>query len=212
MAALESLNYQPNYGQNMQSGGQFAQNPQLQQFQNPQLQQLMGLLGQAQGPRVVQPQGRKKGGFFKGLGEWLFGQPERHEQSPLYTPGQNYALDQLLAQGYGNADFGNIEKNARNQFYSQTVPSIAERFTSMGEGGQRSGAFQNALASGGAGLELGLGDLRSRLGMQQLGMGLGQRFENQYVPAEKGYLQNNLEQGAKAASRAAMAYATGGLG
>lgn len=143
----------------------------------------------------------------KPVNSFLFGKKARNEQEQLYTPEQQSVLDMLLGQGAQNADFGGIEQRELGRFQRETIPSIAERFTSMGAGGQRSSAFQGAL--GGAGAELGerLGALRSQYGLQQLGHGLQRRFQPIHRPATPGFLSQLLPMAGKAAS----AYMTGGL-
>jgi len=132
-------------------------------------------------------------GFLNSLKQMMIGQPEQTRQFPRFNQGQEGVLDQFLQQGSQNADFGNIEKQARQQFSQQTVPGLAERFTSMGAGSQGSSAFQGALGQAGAGLETGLGALRSQFGMQQAKMGLQPRFDSTFSEATPGYLQKNLE-------------------
>lgn len=134
-------------------------------------------------------------------GSFLTGTPGRAQQFPKYTPNQQTALDQILQMGLsglqqtqGGFDFAPIERQARNQFQTQTIPSIAERFTAMG-GGQRSGAFPAALGRAGAGLEQSLAALKSQHGIQQqgllqnlLGLGLTPQFESAYTPSQPGFL------------------------
>lgn len=73
-------------------------------------------------------------------------------------------------QGY-NHPMPYTAANEINRFYQQTVPTLAERFTALGGGGQRTAAFQGAL--GGAGRDLGLGlaaqGEQQQLQNQQLG-------------------------------------------
>lgn len=139
------------------------------------------------------------GGLLKGIfgGGGLTGHREKFKQVPRFTPEQQTALSSLLGQGMQNTDFGNIENLARTNFQTQTVPSLAERFTSMGGlqgtgGTQRSSGFQDALGRAGAGLEQNLAGMRSQFGMQQLGMGLQPRFENAYSPRQAGGLEQAL--------------------
>jgi hypothetical protein len=143
----------------------------------------------------------------KPVNSFLFGTPERYEQEQLYTPEQQSVLDMLLGQGAQNADFGGIENREVSRFNKETIPSIAERFTSMGAGGQRSSSFQGAL--GGAASDLGerLGSLRSQYGLQQLGQGLKQRYQTNFRPRESGFLEKVLPLGAKAAT----SFFTGGM-
>jgi hypothetical protein len=145
---------------------------------------------------------------------FLFGTPERTQQFQLKTPQQqglqNQAIGgagnllQRLLSNTGNIDFAPIAQEARNQFQTQTIPGLAERFTAFqgGQGGQRSSAFQGALGSAGAGLERGLAADASRFGLQQnqqqqnllnmlFGVGQQQSFENLFRPREAGFLENS---------------------
>lgn len=75
-------------------------------------------------------------------------------------------------------DFAPIAQQARSQFQQQTIPSIAERFTSMGgygTGALSSPAFASQLGAAGAGLEQGLAALQSQYGLQQQELGQGQQ-------------------------------------
>jgi hypothetical protein len=119
-----------------------------------------------------------------------------NNQISNFNPGQQGAQNNILGQIPGllakssqGVDFNPIEERARSQFNTQTVPGLAERFTSLG-GGQRSSAFQNAIGSSSADLESGLAALRSQFGLQQqgqqnsllsslLGFGFQPSFQNQ---------------------------------
>lgn len=152
---------------------------------------------------------------------------------PLYNPQQTNVMSQLLGMAQGQLrqqggptgggpggpnnwqqyfDFAPIEQQARTQFNTQTVPSLAERFTSMGgEGGQRSSAFQGALGRAGAGLEEGLAALKAQYALPQaqlaqnqqgmqlnqlqtlLGGGLNRQFEGSYFRRQpQGFWENFL--------------------
>src|SRR5262249_7940075 len=111
-------------------------------------------------------------------------------------------LMQMLSGGMGNPQqyqnqFAPIAQNAREQFASNTVPGLAERFTALG-GGQNSSAFQGALGQAGAGLESQLGALGAQFGQQQqqldqnnlwnlLRFAFQPQFETQYQPATPGF-------------------------
>jgi len=138
-------------------------------------------------------------------------------QSPLNNNWQQYF------------NFAPIEAQARNQFQTQTIPSLAERFTAMGgEGGQRSSAFQAALGNAGSQLEQGLAALKAQyalpqaqlaqnqqqLGLSQrgqqldllrtlLGGALNQRFENAYIPRQPSAWGQFLGQAAGGIARGA---------
>lgn len=130
---------------------------------------------------VMQPTVQRLGGTKDRLGSVI--------TSPLYDQSQNNLLNQLaqLAQGQLNRaggalgtgqggqnnwqqyfNFAPIEQQARTQFNTQTIPSLAERFTAMGgEGGQRSSAFQGALGRAGSDLEQGLAALKAQYALPQ---------------------------------------------
>ena len=73
----------------------------------------------------------------------------------------------------GGMDFEPLRQQAMTQFNTQTVPSLAERFTSLG-GGQRSSAFQGALGQAGAGLQENLAGMQTLLadGLQKMKDGI----------------------------------------
>lgn len=97
-------------------------------------------------------------------------------QAPIYNPQQQQQLSNLLEMGgqrlaNPTKGFQPFEEQARKQFQTNTIPSLAERFTAMG-GGQRSSAFQGALGQAGSDLESQLAGLRSQYGTQQEQVGL----------------------------------------
>jgi hypothetical protein len=114
-----------------------------------------------------------------------------------FTPEAQNALSLLTNMGQQNiqnpySGFEPIEQRARSQFQRNTIPSIAERFTSMGDNALSSGAFASQLGHAGAGLEEALAALRSQYGMQnraqslqELLGGIQPQFENFYQPREK---------------------------
>lgn len=145
------------------------------------LSQLQGLPTGA--PPVL---GKKpKGNFFTGT-------PAYTQQFSRYNPYQLGAQEYLLGQGLKNADPQALQKQAEERFYKKTVPTLAERFTSMGAGGQASSAFQNALGEAGVGLEGELAGLTSNIGLQQLMQGLQQQYDTSYTPRQGGFFENLL--------------------
>jgi len=93
------------------------------------------------------------------------------ESSPLFQQGSSY-LSNLLS-GSPEA-FESFEKPFKRQYQQEIVPELAERFTgSFGPGGQRSSAFQNALAASGSDLTERLATLRSGLQMQAVPQAFG---------------------------------------
>ena len=135
------------------------------------------------------------------LGNFFLGAPARIEQIPRFDQPQQAALAQILQsglQGFNNPyqGFEPIEQYARTQFQQQTVPSLAERFTSLGNNKISSPAFASQLGYAGSNLEQGLAALRSQYGMQNrnqlmqlLELGLTPKFENVGVAGQEGLAQ-----------------------
>lgn len=142
--------------------------------------------------------------------ENLTGTPGKVTQINRLAPGQQALQNQLISSvsgklsnaGKNSFDFGPVAQEARNKFYTETIPSIAERFTAMGSGGSQSGsAFKGALGSAGAGLERGLASLNSQFGLQQqaldnnqlnalLQMAFHPQFENLFQEGQPGFLSS----------------------
>lgn len=128
--------------------------------------------------------------------------PRKVEQLERFKPDQQQASSQVLQQalsGLQPQNFGKgfepIAQQARTQFSQQTIPSIAERFTGLGAGAQRSSAFPMALGQAGAGLEGNLAGQKAQFGLQQqgllqnlLGMGLQPQFENLITPKDPSFM------------------------
>lgn len=104
--------------------------------------------------------------------------PQQFQNVPLpQTAGQQQlrgGVEQLLMSILGGlgkpVDIGPIAQQARTQFQQQTVPTLAERFTSMGGGLPTSPAFASQLGAAGAGLEESLASLgvQQQMGQQDL--------------------------------------------
>lgn len=144
------------------------------------------------------------------LSSFFFGSPEKTQQLPLYSQQQQQFQNQAL-QGAGNQlpdilkylqgivsqspeATQAFEAPALRAFQEQTLPSIAERFSSMG--GQRSNAFGQQLGQAGASLQENLAAQRANLSnnaiqqlMQILGVGMTQQNENILRPAAPGFLE-----------------------
>ena len=111
-------------------------------------------------------------------------------KAPTLSPQQIAAQKQLMDFALSTLKdpykgFEPIAKKTRSQFEKETIPSLAERFTSLGAGGQRSSAFQDALGSSSAELEELLAALQSEYGNQAIssvtgfaGLGMQPQFEN----------------------------------
>jgi len=136
------------------------------------------------------------------FGDLFKNYPSVTEKLPTLRPEQldiqNRALGasgSLLNQP-SNFNFAPIEQKALQQFKTQTVPGLAERFGSTG-GGLRSSAFRGALGGAASELQTNLAALGSEYGLrgqelQQnqlrnlLGYGLAPSFENIYIPSQQG--------------------------
>lgn len=133
-------------------------------------------------------------------------------QSSLLRPGQVAAQDEVLKslmQLLGNLNnpegryegFGPIEQKARTDFETQTVPLLAERFTSQfGPGANRGSAFRGELSKAGTGLDQGIAALRAQYGLQNqalqnqlintlAGSGLARSLENNYFKGTPGVIE-----------------------
>jgi hypothetical protein len=149
--------------------------------------------------------------------EKLFpGKKEQFTQQPAMSPEQMTVLNQLLGglsgkgsmggpMGQGMSYLSNIlsgspestqafEAPYMRQFQQQTIPSLAERFSSLGSGAQGSSAFGQQMGAAGAGLQENLASIRgsmqqnalsSLLGFGQLGLG-SQPYANIFRPATQG--------------------------
>lgn len=138
-------------------------------------------------------------GIGRRINDALYGSPPTVEAANRFTKFQQDILN-LLAQGglHGITqtpfNFAPIANQQLENFYTQTVPSIAERFTAMG-GGQRSSAFQGALANAGRFLGNDLAALQGQYNLQQQGnllnllnLGLTPQFEQFVQPGSTGLI------------------------
>lgn len=120
---------------------------------------------------------------------------ESQQRQIMNQVGQMGLQGLLSGQMPGGMSFEPIRQQATSNFMQNTVPSLAERFTSMGEGAQRSSAFTGALGQAGAGLQENLAAMQSQyqqqmmpMLMQMLGIGLQPQNEYQYMPGQEGFL------------------------
>ena len=135
--------------------------------------------------------------------EFFGGTPGRFEQVGRYSPQQQQALNQLLSQAMSQAanpmaGFEPFAQQARQQFQTQTVPSLAERFTGTG-GALSSPAFASQLGSAGSQLETNLASLGSQYGLQSQGnllnllrFGLSPQFDTYQLQGQPGLVENFL--------------------
>lgn len=141
--------------------------------------------------------------------DFLTGSPPQTMQFQRFTPQQqglqNQSIQQALGLLQGPQDytkgFQPIAQQARSQFTQNTIPTLSERFTSLGSGSALSSpAFASQLGQAGAGLEQGLAALQSQYGLQQQGLqqnqlnsllnfGMQPSFESLFMPQGQGFLQ-----------------------
>jgi hypothetical protein len=135
------------------------------------------------------------GGLFDSNGNSNMNQQNQQNQYPQgpygvqrFSPEVQSQLMQLL-QGGGAQGFQGIEQDARHKFNTQTIPTLAERFTAMGGSNRRSGGFEGAIGQAGAGLEQGLRALRGQHGLQLL-QTLLPYLEQNYQQRQPGFGEN----------------------
>jgi len=151
---------------------------------------------------------------WEGTKEFFGGTPEKIEQYPTITP-QQQGIMQLLQQ-LGIYDLQNpyegfepIAQQARTQFSQETVPGLAERFTSMGNNALSSGAFTSQLNQGRAALESNLvaqkaqyGQQNKQQALQMLMSLLNPQSENIHRPRQPGAGERAVEFAIQAALKA----------
>jgi len=174
-------------------------------FSNPQ----QGGMGNLPAPFMMpQP------GFFSGTQSQV-------QSFPRYTGQQQQLISQLMQQlgplmqqTSKPLSFDPFEARARKQFAEQTVPGLAERFTSMGGGRITSPSFAAQLGQAGAGMETDLAAARGQFDLGQRGQQLGQfgtllnalmqpQFEQQHIPGQQSVFGSLLSGLAPAAGQLA---------
>jgi hypothetical protein len=159
-------------------------------------------------------------GFFKSIGNFFTGTPEKRENVSTLRPEQEQAFQQLQnsikGQGAGGA-FGQSADYYRNllgddssdfnafaapqirQYNEDIVPGLSEQFAGMGAGGLNSSGFRNAQTQGATDLAERLGAIRANLrqgaaqGLQNLGQaGLGNFSQNMVTQQGSPGLLGNL--------------------
>ncbi len=149
-------------------------------------------------------------GFLGSLKDFFVGSPGKQQQLPLLNPQQQQlqslagtqATSMLGNLGSNQFDFAPIAQQARTNFQTKTLPSIASRFAGMGN--QRGSDYPHALASAGVGLEEGLAALQAKYDFAQgsqsqqlnqqlllalLSHALQPQNENVFYPGQGGLLQ-----------------------
>lgn len=160
-------------------------------------------------PQQAQLQGIQYGNQGAPKSSFWSGTPGYGQQLPTKTPQQMQLANAASQSGLnllgrvGQPDYSGFEpiaQQAVTQFNEDTIPSLAERFTSMGSGAQNSSAFASQLGSHAADLQQGLASLRAQYGQQQQGMnqnllgtllsgGMAPQYENIYHQPVGGFKQ-----------------------
>lgn len=157
------------------------------------------------------------GGFFKSVGKFLFGTPEKRENVSTLRPEQEGLYGQAVNAGMGRGaggSFGDVADYYRNlmsddsedynafaapairQYNEEIIPGLSEQFAGMGAGGLSSSGFRNAQNQGAVDLAERLGQMRANLrqagaqGLQNIGqIGLQNYSQNMVTqPGTSGFL------------------------
>jgi hypothetical protein len=151
-------------------------------------------------------------GFFKSIGNFFTGTPEKRENVSTLRPEQEGLYNQLVNSGMGpgaggafgqasdyyrnllsddSADFNAFSAPQLRQYNQDILPQISEQFAGMGSGGLSSSGFRNAQVQGATDLAERLGAIRANLrqagaqGLQNIGQ-LGLQNFSQNMVTEPG--------------------------
>lgn len=158
-------------------------------------------------------------GFFKEVGKFFTGTPEKHkrvstllpEQQGLFQQLQNAGMNQGAGGAFGGAadyyrdllsddssTFNAMQAPEMRKFNEEIIPGLSEQFAGMGAGGLSSSGFRNAAVNAGTDLSERLGSIRAQLksqgaqGLANIGqMGLGNYSQDVMTqPGSQGFLSN----------------------
>lgn len=161
--------------------------------------------------------GALAGGGLGLIGSYFGGgsKPGGPQRSSAPNQQENSILQYLLSQGQGQLQnplqgFQPIADRARSQFNKTTIPSLAERFTSLGNNSLSSPSFAHELGQSGVDLEEMLAALGAQYGQRNqqnafsmLSLGLSPAFQTHYQPQEHGFGRQLLGNTASAGLQAA---------
>jgi hypothetical protein len=159
---------------------------------------------------------------LQNLSNTVFGTNKTMRQAPIYNQPQQNAFNSVLGMGLEGLQnpykgFEGIENRARSQFQNSTIPSIAERFTSMGNNSLSSPNFAQQLGQSAGDFESQLAALRSQYGQQNISqfmnmLGVGLTPQNNYYEeaGQPGLLGQIAPYIGKGLATGAGAYLTGG--
>lgn len=94
--------------------------------------------------------------------------------------GQGEQPGGLLGETYGDQGFDAYADPEIRRFNEETIPALAERFSSFGAGAQGSSAFQQRLAQEGSNLSRDLAEMRSRRRQESTESLLNQTLQPQF--------------------------------
>lgn len=162
-------------------------------------------------------------GFFKSIGNFLTGTPEKKENVSTLRPEQEDLYRQLTQAGqrpgaggaFGqsadyyrgllsdqNPDIDAFNAPAMRQFNEDIIPALSEQFAGFGSGGLSSSGFRNAAVNAGTDLSERLGAIRAQLrsqgaaGLAGIGQaGLGNFSQNMTTQQGSPGLLGNLSSG-----------------
>lgn len=158
-------------------------------------------------------------GFFKSIGNFFTGTPEKRENVSTLRPEQEGLFQQLQNAGRGqgaggafgssadyyrnllsdnSADYNAFSAPAMRQYSQDIAPGISEQFAGMGAGGLSSSGFMNAQTQGATDLAERLGAIRANLrqagaqGLQNIGTQGLQNYSQNMVTQQgtPGFLSN----------------------
>lgn len=142
----------------------------------------------------------------KSFKEGLFGKDPEMVQTEKFTGGQKELQDLVLSrlqQLLSPETQGELGGAAAQRFEEQTLPSIAQRFTSLGMSPELGGGFGQQVAQARQGM---LGQLLERQQSQipsLLSAGLAPQFETGMMPGKLGFLKTLLQLLGQAGQQAA---------
>jgi len=134
-----------------------------------------------------------------------WGNPERVAHIPLFTNQQLPLLQMLGQQGQQQfmnpySGFEDIAKQATENFNQNTIPSLAERFTSMGQNSLTSPLFASQMGQAGAQMNTQLAAMKQMYGnqnrsqaLEMLGMGLAPQYQNLKMAAQPGAVSSFMQ-------------------
>jgi hypothetical protein len=122
-------------------------------------------------------------------GNWFTGKPSGFQNVPRFEQQQSQGIDSTLAQALqllSNPLGSQGSQQLQNDFYSNVVPGLAERFAGMGSGSGalRSSAYQGSLGQAGANLQSLLGQQGFNQGLQLLQHGLTPKYDTAHLPGQ----------------------------